>query len=79
MIITKHSTFKHFAVRYNSPLGRWDFQIANFTLVLIGSFGSFDKLINDGVVLEMNVEMIAGGWIDFDGKSGPLCPGSPIS
>ena len=27
----------------------------------------------------MIVEMIVGGWIDFDGKSGPFCPGSPIS
>ena len=27
----------------------------------------------------MIVETIVGGWINFDDKSRPFCPGSPIS
>ena len=41
--------------------------------------GQIDTCINDGLVLEMIVEKMVGGWVDLYGKSGPFCPGSPIS
>ena len=32
-----------------------------------------------GLVLEMIVDAIMGGWIDFDGKSGRFCHGADLS
>ena len=47
--------------------------------MLIRWSGSNDQLITDGFVVRMIVETMMGGWIDFDGKSGPFCPGIPVS
>ena len=46
--------------------------------MLIGWSGKVDREISYDLVLGIGEEAIMGGWIDFDGKSGRFCPGSPF-
>ena len=46
--------------------------------MLTGWSGKVDREINYDLVLGIGKEAIMGGWIDFDGKSGRFCPGSPF-